>query len=169
MRKIPILFLFLGLCNAVPQRGWSFFAPNLQKNVLEIIRKPYTCECPMIDKEIYNVCFYMTQPTILGQSRKVLKNLTILVSKTGLLPGWSHYSDNHFVGSDEMEAEMEDSISSSPKEEDSFWPTEITMSYRTKKEDKDAEKKSDTDDEAIPNDESRDMLQDDAEDDFNSW
>lgn len=68
-----------------------------QKEVLQIMRKPYSYETFTIDKNIYDVWFYVTRPTILGQSRMVHQNLTPLAFKNGVYLGTGYSYYNYYV------------------------------------------------------------------------
>lgn len=59
-----------------------------QPEVLCIMRKPYKQEAFEFDGATFDVWFYVTKPTVLGQKRKVPANLTPLTFKNGELIGW---------------------------------------------------------------------------------
>ena len=61
-----------------------------QADVLCIMRHPYRKETFTMDKSIFDVWFYVTSPTVLGQSRMVPQNLTPLAFMNGKLIGWGH-------------------------------------------------------------------------------
>ena len=65
-----------------------------QSRILKIMRQPYFHETYIVGKDIYDVWFYVTRTTVLGQSRMVPLNLTPLTFKNGSLIGWgySHYN-----------------------------------------------------------------------------
>src|SRR3990167_3430848 len=58
-----------------------------QRQVLQIMHKPYSYESFEFDDEIYDVWFYVTRPTGLDQTRMVPQNLTPLTFKNGILVG----------------------------------------------------------------------------------
>lgn len=64
-----------------------------QRQVLQIMQKPYSYESFETDEEIYDVWFYVTRPTALDQTRMVPQNLTPLTFKNGVLvgTGYSYY------------------------------------------------------------------------------
>jgi hypothetical protein len=66
-----------------------------QAQVMRIMRKPYdykTIEiCGEVCLDIYDIWFYVTRPTVLGQSRLVHQNLTPVVFKNGVLIGWGYH------------------------------------------------------------------------------
>jgi len=68
-----------------------------QQEVLAIMRWPYSYKVFMIDDDIYDVWFYVTKPTVLGQSRMVHQNLTPLSFKNGVLLGWGYPYYDHIV------------------------------------------------------------------------
>ena len=58
-----------------------------EAQVLSIMRQPYKYESFELGEDIYDVWFYVTNPTVLGQSRMVAQNLTPLSFKNGVLVG----------------------------------------------------------------------------------
>ncbi len=58
-----------------------------QGEVLRAMRHPYEYNTVSIGEDVYDIWFYVTSPTILGQSRMVPQNLTPLVFKNGILIG----------------------------------------------------------------------------------
>lgn len=56
-----------------------------QTEVRRIMRRPYSQETFFLDKDSYEVWFYVTQPTALGQSKMVTSNLTPITFKNGSL------------------------------------------------------------------------------------
>lgn len=66
-----------------------------EKEVLCIMRCPYCDETFIVDGDTYDVWFYVTEPTVLGQSRMVPLNLTPLTFKNGKLVGWGYSYYNY--------------------------------------------------------------------------
>lgn len=58
-----------------------------ERDVLFIMKQPYRYETFEIGEDIYDVWFYVTQTTVLGQSRMVPQNLTPLTFRNGTLVG----------------------------------------------------------------------------------
>jgi len=58
-----------------------------EREVISIMRKPYRYESFEICEDVYDVWFYVTQTTILDQTRMVPRNLTPLTFKNGILVG----------------------------------------------------------------------------------
>lgn len=58
-----------------------------EREVLFIMRQPYSYEAFELDGDVYDVWFYVTQTTVLGQSRMVPRNLSPLTFKNGILVG----------------------------------------------------------------------------------
>lgn len=58
-----------------------------QKQVLQVMHKPYKYETFEIEEDVYDVWFYVTRTTVLDQSRMVPQNLTPLTFKNGILVG----------------------------------------------------------------------------------
>jgi len=67
-----------------------------EKQVLQIMHKPYDYETFEVADDIYDVWFYVTKPTGLDQTRMVPQNLTPLTFKNGILVGtgysWYYYA-----------------------------------------------------------------------------
>ena len=83
-----------------------------QREVLQIMRPPYKQETFPLEEATYDVWFYVTRPTVLGQSRMVPQNLTPLTFKNGKLVGWGFAYYNYLV---KKEGE-EGSLKSAPVE-----------------------------------------------------
>lgn len=58
-----------------------------QRDVYAIMHMPYDYDTIYIGADIYDVWFYTTTPTVLGQSRMVPQNLTPLTFKNGMFIG----------------------------------------------------------------------------------
>ncbi len=58
-----------------------------QCEVLHIMRQPFKDKTYCLDGDIYDVWFYVTEQTLLGQSRLMPVNLTPLTFKNGVLVG----------------------------------------------------------------------------------
>lgn len=134
---------------------FSFLTVGMsQKEVVKIMRKPYSYESFEIGNDIYDVWFYITSPSVLGQSRMVPQNLTPLAFKNGILLGWGYRYYNTF-----LEETAKNNTAAKSK-------LPLAMSSRKNPppppEPKDEE-------EPPPNQEGREMLEDDAEDDFDTW
>lgn len=67
-----------------------------EKEVLQIMHKPYSYESFEADEDVYDVWFYVTRPTGLDQTRMVPQNLTPLTFKNGVLVG-TGYSWYYFA------------------------------------------------------------------------
>lgn len=168
-KMFSAFFVLAAFCHCMSNQGLSSLASadlNVkhfsmlslgmsQKEVLQIMRKPHSYESFEIKGDIYDVWFYVVSPTVLGQSRMVAQNLTPVAFKNGKLLGWGYRFYNHFV-EETAKAKTE------AKEKD----TPLAMS--TKKS-KTPPKTDDQEDQAPPDDEGREMIRDDAEDDFNTW
>lgn len=67
-----------------------------EKQVLQIMHKPYSYETFQVDDDIYDVWFYVIRPIGLDQTRMVPQNLTPLTFKNGVLVGtgynWYYYA-----------------------------------------------------------------------------
>ena len=58
-----------------------------QREVYQIMRMPFEYETLCIGEDVYDIWFYTTSPTVLGQSRMVPQNLTPLAFKNGIFIG----------------------------------------------------------------------------------
>ncbi len=58
-----------------------------EKQVIQIMHKPYSYESFEAGEDVYDVWFYVTRPTGLDQTRMVPQNLTPLTFKNGILVG----------------------------------------------------------------------------------
>lgn len=66
-----------------------------EAEVLKIMHHPYSQETHTIQCDTYDVWFYVTRTTALGQSRMVPLNLTPLTFKNGRLIGWGYDHYHH--------------------------------------------------------------------------
>ncbi|PIS02914.1 MAG: hypothetical protein COT85_02465 [Chlamydiae bacterium CG10_big_fil_rev_8_21_14_0_10_42_34] len=62
-----------------------------EREVLQIMHKPYSYESFQVKDDIYDVWFYVTRATGLDQTRMVPQNLTPLTFKNGVLVGTGYY------------------------------------------------------------------------------
>jgi outer membrane protein assembly factor BamE (lipoprotein component of BamABCDE complex) len=67
-----------------------------ETQVLQVMRQPYDYETFELEEDVYDVWFYVTNPTVLGQSRMVAQNLTPLSFKNGILVG-TGYDYYYFI------------------------------------------------------------------------
>lgn len=128
MRVAFLLFIFLQSC--MPNQSLSTASAaeinienlaRIQKGmtqieVLKIMHQPYSDTVVLMDNDTYDVWFYVTEPTVLGQSRMVPLNLTPLVFKNGILIGWGHPYYNYLKN---RQLENETAMSQRPNEEKS--------------------------------------------------
>jgi outer membrane protein assembly factor BamE (lipoprotein component of BamABCDE complex) len=70
-----------------------------QSQIASIMRKPYRQESFEYGDNDYDVWFYITRMTALGQTRMVPQNLTPLVFQDGVLVGWGFGYYNRFKSS----------------------------------------------------------------------
>lgn len=59
-----------------------------QDQVLDIMGNPFKIEVRECDRRIYQIWFYITEPTILGQTQLINRNFSPLVFELGILKGW---------------------------------------------------------------------------------
>lgn len=58
------------------------------EQVLDVMGYPYKTEERMYNAELYEIWYYITEPTYLGQSELITRNFTPLVFEAGNLIGW---------------------------------------------------------------------------------
>lgn len=105
MKRCWLLFSFLSLTGCLCNNALQYEAVssnNLyhiarlqkgmsEKQVLYIMKKPYKYESYAFNDDVYDIWFYVTNTTVLGQSRMVPQNLTPLTFKNGILVGTGYY------------------------------------------------------------------------------
>lgn len=62
-----------------------------EAEVMRIMGKPYDYQTFSAEEDVYDIWFYITMPTVLGQTRMVHQNLTPLTFKNGALVGWGYH------------------------------------------------------------------------------
>ncbi len=62
-----------------------------EREVARYMGKPFEYNSFWAGEDFYDIWFYVTQPTVLGQSRMVKQNLTPLIFKNGILLGWGYH------------------------------------------------------------------------------
>ncbi len=72
-----------------------------QSEVLRIMRHPFKDKTYFIEDDVYDVWFYVTEQTLLGQSRLMPVNLTPLTFKNGILVGKGHSYSNYLKKKEE--------------------------------------------------------------------
>ncbi len=79
-----------------------------ESQVIQIMGKPYDYKTICVGEDVYDVWFYVTSPSILGQTRLVKQNLTPLSFKNGVLIGWGyHYYDKVLAAQKQTEKRAE--------------------------------------------------------------
>jgi len=58
--------------------------------VLEVMGYPYSTQEKLYNNKVYEVWYYITEPTLLGQSKLITRNFTPLVFENGHLKGWGN-------------------------------------------------------------------------------
>lgn len=86
-----------------------------EREVLYIMRQPYSYETFEIGEDIYDVWFYVTQTTVLDQSRMVPRNLTPLTFKNGILVGTGY--DYYYYVTRENAKQVQKESAPAPKED----------------------------------------------------
>ncbi|MES2273549.1 MAG: DUF3192 domain-containing protein [Chlamydiota bacterium] len=95
-----------------------------ETEVLCIMHKPYNYETFYINQDIYDVWFYVTRPTTLGQSRMVPLNLTPLTFKNGQLISWGYDYYNYLVKQEAILAREQKSLPQTAPIENGMSPEE---------------------------------------------
>lgn len=84
--------------------------------VIQIMGKPYDYKTICAGDDVYDVWFYVTTPSMLGQTRLVKQNLTPLSFKNGVLIGWGyHYYDKVLAAQKQTEQRAEPLPEQSPE------------------------------------------------------
>lgn len=131
LRSSALLLLILSGCMANDGLGslatsetniykMSYLSLGMKQwEVLQLMRQPYSYETFEIDDSVYDVWFYVTKPTVLGQSRMVPQNLTPLTFKNGELIGWGFAYYHYLVKKEEaIDAQKTDSAEKKLEDED---------------------------------------------------
>lgn len=92
-----------------------------EREVLFIMRQPYSYESFEIGEDVYDIWFYVTQTTILDQSRMVARNLTPLTFKNGILVGTGY--DYYYFVTRANAKQMQQQAAPSPAEQQQIAPT----------------------------------------------
>lgn len=95
-----------------------------QRQVLQIMHKPYSYETFQVEDDIYDVWFYVTQTTVLDQTRMVPQNLTPLTFKNGVLVGtgyhWYYYAMKEEAGEVSLQRPKEEKPKTQKEEDAEF-------------------------------------------------
>lgn len=94
-----LLFLLAASCSTTFLKTGSISEQNrinmssvqtgmTQDQVIDIMGYPYKTEEKFYDLATYEVWYYITEPSILGQTKLVTRNFTPLVFESGILKGW---------------------------------------------------------------------------------
>ncbi len=85
---------------------WRISKGMSQSRVLQIMHKPFEYETFQFDQDTFDVWFYITRMTGLGQTRMVPQNLTPLTFKNGVLVdvGWVYY--NYLLKEEDIRAKI---------------------------------------------------------------
>jgi hypothetical protein len=87
-----------------------------QSEVLCIMRKPYTQETVQLDPDVYEVWFYVTMPTAMGQNRMVRANLTPLTFKNGALVSMGNDYYKWLIKQERIAADLKTNSQNKPVE-----------------------------------------------------
>jgi hypothetical protein len=77
-----------------------------QADVARIMRQPYDSQLFVFGDDTYDLWFYVTSATVLGQSRMMPANLTQIAFKNGILIGWGRGFLN-YLNARKVEIEQE--------------------------------------------------------------
>ncbi|MDE3045782.1 MAG: DUF3192 domain-containing protein [Verrucomicrobiota bacterium] len=91
-----------------------------ESEVLDVMRHPYSHQSFQIGEDEYDVWFYITSPTVLGQTRMVPQNLTPLTFKNGELVGRGYNYYNWLVQQENARAKGNQKKQETPQEDTSL-------------------------------------------------
>lgn len=99
--------------------------------VVYVMGKPFDYQSFPVGDDLYDIWFYVTKPTVLGQTRMVHQNLTPLTFKNGYLVGWGYHFYDKALAQQRMQSQ--------PKQ-----PSDNQLPGRASEEDSDLERTLET-------------------------
>lgn len=96
---------------------WRISKGMDQAVVLQIMHKPFRYETFEVDQDVYDVWFYITRPTVLGQSRMVPQNLTPLTFRNGVLIDIGYVYYNYLLKEEKARAKTAKNLPVKTEEE----------------------------------------------------
>jgi len=133
--------------------------------VLQVMRRPYSQETVNIGADSYELWYYVTKVTGLGQSRMVAQNLTPLAFKNGVLIGWGYDYYRWLMKKEAAEQDALEDKKLAPQTEDKSLEKALSMSKKppAKKEKPPEEKKPPL------KPEDKEMIEEESEQNFDYW
>lgn len=93
-----------------------------EDQVYDIMGRPYDIESYDIDKEYFEVWFYLTRKVALGQTRLVPGNFTPLVFQDGFLVGWGRNYYNHLLDIENAKEKRREDLRQRYTDDEDEWP-----------------------------------------------
>ncbi len=93
-----------------------------REQVFSIMGRPYRKEFLMIENQNYEVWFYMTKGTTLGQYKLVRENLTPVIFKDGSLEGWGYHYYDYLLDIDNKRKKLEEEKRQQYTDNPDEWP-----------------------------------------------
>jgi outer membrane protein assembly factor BamE (lipoprotein component of BamABCDE complex) len=120
-----------------------------QDQVVGVMGYPYKAEQKSYNGMEYEVWYYITEPSILGQTRLVTRNFTPLVFEEGLLKGWGRnfYKFTFNIDNEKWKREMEQKQKYTNDKEE--WPRNEHIMILPMNEEPSSEQQSDKINETI--------------------
>jgi len=85
-------------------RVWSGMSEG---EVIYLMGKPYDYRTIWVGEDVYDIWFYVSKATGLGQTRMVRQNLTPMTFKNGVLVGWGYHFFDHVLKLERLQANKE--------------------------------------------------------------
>lgn len=163
-----------------------------ESQVLQIMRYPYSKKTLKCEGATYEFWYYVTRQAGLDQSRLVRQNLTPLTFENGMLLGWGHDFQRYILSQLEEPAKTREENLKHPKDslqkaiegmEETRTPVETSQNQKVNKQpskqsppqkkDKKKSQKSQSskegDKDSELDDKSREMIQEENDQNFNFW
>jgi len=131
--------------------------------VRQVMRRPYSQETVTIGSDSYELWYYVTKVTGLGQSRMVAQNLTPLAFKNGVLIGWGYDYYRWLMKKEAVEQDEQENKRLAPPTEDKGLEKALSMSKKPAKEKPPEEKKPPL------KPEDKEMIEEESEQNFDYW
>ncbi len=93
-----------------------------QEDVLTLMGSPYKSEVHKIENNTYVIYFYVTEPTVLGQSKLIEQNFTPVVFKDNILVGWGTNYYNYLMDIDNAREKYEEEKRQKYTDDRDEWP-----------------------------------------------
>jgi outer membrane protein assembly factor BamE (lipoprotein component of BamABCDE complex) len=91
--------------------------------VLEVMSYPYSTHEKLYDNKVYEIWYYITEPTLLGQSKLITRNFTPLVFENGHLKGWGNNFYKYTFDIEGQKSKVEEDKRQQYTDDSPEWPT----------------------------------------------